>query len=109
MPRYNIEYRGKWAHYSGIADGFLTEFMDLKEYEKWRTLEYGHKKVPLGMANKKSLNDCINDMVEVHGRRITIRHLMDVLMMDRNKVKNLVKRSRKKIRGGINGCIKFYI
>lgn len=94
MPRYNVEYKGKWAHYSGIADGFFTEFMDLKKYEEWRTYQYGHNKEPLETANKKSLNECINDMVEAHKRAATIRHLMDILKINRKKAKNLIKRSK---------------
>lgn len=43
MPRYNIEHNGKWACFSAISDGFITEFMDKDTYEKWRKLEYGLK------------------------------------------------------------------
>lgn len=96
MPRYNIEYKGKWAHYSGIADGFLTKFMDLKEYEEWRTLEYGHKKEPLETANKQSLHKCVNDMVAAHGRNIIICELVELFQISRKQAKNLIKRSRRK-------------
>lgn len=41
MPRYNVEYKGKWACYTSISDGFITEFMDKDKYEKWRKIEYG--------------------------------------------------------------------
>lgn len=36
MPRYNIEYNGKWACFSSISDSFITEFMDKDVYEEWR-------------------------------------------------------------------------
>lgn len=36
MPRYNVEYNGKWACFSSIVDGFVTEFMNKSEYEEWR-------------------------------------------------------------------------
>lgn len=41
MARYNVEYKGKWACFSSISDGFITEFLDESEYNKWRKSEYG--------------------------------------------------------------------
>lgn len=41
MPRYNVEHDGKWACFSSISDGFITEFMDKEEYEEWRKSAYG--------------------------------------------------------------------
>jgi hypothetical protein len=43
MPRYNVEYNGKWACFSSITDGFVTEFMDKYNYENWRKIQYGVK------------------------------------------------------------------
>ena len=96
MPRYNVEYKGKWAHYSGIADGFLTKFMDLKEYEKWRTSEYGENKEPLETANKKPFYECVDYMRTLHGRKAVIIELMEVIGINKKQAKNLIKRSRKK-------------
>ena len=96
MPRYNVEWKGKWAHYSGIADGFLTRFMDLKEYEEWRTLEYGQDKEPLETANKQSFHECVDYMKIVRGRKHVIMELMEALGINKKQAKNLVKRSRRK-------------
>lgn len=41
MPRYNVKYNDMWACFSTITDGFITEFMDKFEYEKWRKYQYG--------------------------------------------------------------------
>ena len=41
MPRYDVEHNGKWACFTSISDGFVTEFMDKPEYEEWRKKQYG--------------------------------------------------------------------
>jgi hypothetical protein len=41
MPRYNVEYKGKWACFSSIVDAFITNFMDKEAYEQWRRIQYG--------------------------------------------------------------------
>lgn len=41
MPRYNVEHNGKWACFTSISDGFVTEFMYKTEYEEWRKKQYG--------------------------------------------------------------------
>jgi len=41
MASYNVEYEGKWACFTSVADGFVTEFMEKDEYENWRKQEYG--------------------------------------------------------------------
>jgi hypothetical protein len=41
MPRYNVEHNGKWACFSSISDGFITEFINKSEYEEWRKEQYG--------------------------------------------------------------------
>ena len=35
MPRYNVQYKNKWACFSSIIDDFVTCFLDKYEYEKW--------------------------------------------------------------------------
>lgn len=59
MPRYNVEVDGKWACFSSVVDSFITPFMPLEEYEKWRDEEYGWSKEPLKSANKMSLKDAL--------------------------------------------------
>lgn len=41
MPRYNVNYKDKWACFSSIGDGFITGFMNKDAYEEWRKEEYG--------------------------------------------------------------------
>ncbi len=55
MPRYNVEADGQWACFSSVVDAFITPFMSLTDYEKWRDREYGPDKEPLKTANKMSL------------------------------------------------------
>lgn len=69
MPRYNVCYDGKWACYSSIVDDFITPFMALDGYEKWRSKEYGHEKKPLDQnsmnINEAVLGMCINNPNDV--------------------------------------------
>lgn len=62
MPRYNVEVDGKWACFSSIVDWFVTPFMPLEEYEKWRDEEYGKQKAPIDQSNKMSITEAIYDM-----------------------------------------------
>lgn len=57
MPRYNVEYQGKWACFSGIVDDFITGFMDKPAYEKWRMEEYGNRAYPLQMCNSMTIDE----------------------------------------------------
>ena len=52
MPRYNVEHKGKWACFSTISDDFITPFMRIKRYERWRKKQYGKTGyVPLPETN----------------------------------------------------------
>ena len=55
MPRFNVEVDGEWACFSTISENFITPFMPLEEYEKWRSEQYGLHKEPLETANRMSL------------------------------------------------------
>ncbi len=55
MPRFNVEADGKWACFSTISENFITPFMPLEEFEKWRSEQYGLQKEPLETANRMSL------------------------------------------------------
>lgn len=58
MPRYNVEHNGKWACFSSISDGFVTEFMNKPEYEKWRKHQYeGQGYIPLEQCNIKTIEE----------------------------------------------------
>lgn len=60
MPRYNVEYDGKWACFSSIVDGFVTEFMNKAEYEEWRKKEYGvNGYEPAEKCNRMSMEEAI--------------------------------------------------
>lgn len=41
MPRYNVEYNGKFACFSSIVDNFVSEFTDKESYEKSVRLNMG--------------------------------------------------------------------
>ncbi len=41
MPRYNVNYNGRWACFSSVCNRFITKFMDRDGYETWRQIEYG--------------------------------------------------------------------
>lgn len=62
MPRYNVEVDGEWACYSEISDEFITPFMPLADYEKWRDEEYGRQKTPLEEANRMTLKEALRDL-----------------------------------------------
>lgn len=41
MPRFNVTHKNKWACFSSIVDGFITDFTDKADYEEWRKCQYG--------------------------------------------------------------------
>ena len=59
MPRYNVynHKTDKWRCFSTIADNFITEWMDVDSYEKWRKEEYGKNYCLLSVANQMSLEE----------------------------------------------------
>ena len=60
MPRYNVEYDGKWACFSSIVDAFVTGFMDKAGYEEWRKQEYGlNDYEPAEKRNMKSMEEAV--------------------------------------------------
>lgn len=56
MPRYNVYNRktDKWRCFSTIVDDFITEWMDIATYEKWRKEQYGVNCGLLSEANQMS-------------------------------------------------------
>jgi len=60
MPRYNVEYNGKWACYTSISDGWITPFMSKDEYEKWRMVEYGSADyAPAEKRNRMTIQEAV--------------------------------------------------
>lgn len=62
MPRYNVNHNDKWACFSSICDGFITGFMTIEKYQRWRKKEYGFKAGPVAEANQMSFEDAIFSM-----------------------------------------------
>lgn len=62
-------HKGKWACFSSIVDDFITEFMPLDEYERWRDLEYGKIKSNLNKANKMDIEEALQIIKNIHGER----------------------------------------
>ena len=65
MPRFSVEYKGKWACYSTIVDAFITKFSDKAEHEEWRLKEYGTDYEPIENCNIMTMagaieNSCLN-------------------------------------------------
>lgn len=75
MPRFNVEVDGEWACYSEISAEFITPFMPLADYEKWRDEEYGRQKTPLEEANRMTLKEALRDL--------------SIYQSDENIIKNL--------------------
>jgi hypothetical protein len=86
MPRYNVEADGEWACFSSVCDGFITHFMPLDNYERWRTEEYGKQKTSLEDANRMTLRECLFSLGLNHTDEQIVRNLREVgLMHDKSK------------------------
>ena len=79
MPRYNVEYNGKWACFSTIVDGFVTSFMDKTDYEQWRLEEYGRANYkPAEQCNVYTIAEAIEDASLYHNKKEIVENLMEV-------------------------------
>jgi len=78
MPRYNVEADGEWACFSTIPDQFITPFMSLDEYEKWRDEQYGKNKYPLEECNRMTLREALQDMSIYNSDDEIIKNLREV-------------------------------
>lgn len=81
MPRYNVEADGEWACFSSIPDLFITPFMPLEEYEKWRDEEYGRSKSPLEQSNKMSLREALFSMGISNSDEEIVKNLREIGIM----------------------------
>lgn len=60
MPRFNVEYNGRWACFSSITDSFITTFAEKEGYEAWRKIEYGlHDYVVAEKRNVMSMEEAV--------------------------------------------------
>lgn len=85
MPRYNVEADGQWACFSSIVDAFITPFMSLENYEKWRSNEYGKDKVPLEKSNKMTLADSLYNLSLNKDAEEIVENLRDAGLMCRRE------------------------
>jgi len=61
MPRFSVEYKGKWACYSTIVDAFITDFKSKDEHESWRRIEYGTEWEPIENCNVWTMAEAIEN------------------------------------------------
>lgn len=59
MPRYNVEYQGKWRCFSSVSEEFITKPMAEHEYEKWRQGQYGTDCGPVRKANIMEMQEAV--------------------------------------------------
>jgi len=82
MPRFNVEYNGKWACFSTVTDEFLTEFMDKSNYEEWRKNEirfvhYGKENFkPAEQCNVYTMDEAVSSASLNHSRKDVIQDLV---------------------------------
>lgn len=77
MPRYNVEYNGKWACFSSIVDAFVTGFMNKAEYEEWRIKEFGlYDYEPAEKCNMMSMEEAVDSIRFYMERDEAIEHLI---------------------------------
>lgn len=72
MPHYNVEHEGRWAVFSSVVDEFITPFMTVDEFVKWRDEMYDEADTLDCIAGKKyfntmSLHDCLVTVCGWHG------------------------------------------
>ena len=53
MPRYNVEYNGKYYIFSTIVDSVIETFNSFEELQKYRLVEYGNSE----FKNEKSFEE----------------------------------------------------
>ena len=76
MPRYNVKnFQNEWACFSSITDSFITPFMPLSEYEKWRKKQYGNDYCPLEEANRMDIDEAIFSLSLNHNDKEIIENL----------------------------------
>lgn len=83
MPRYNVEYNGKWACFSSVVDDFITGFMNKSDYEEWRIGEYGRSGcIPLEKANQMTIQDAALSLCLNKDRQYVLERAQEVGIPD---------------------------
>jgi len=78
MPRYNVEHNGKWACFSTVSDGFITEFKEKADYEAWRLLEYGRADyLPAEKCNVMTMEEAVYSAYLVNEKESVINNLIE--------------------------------
>jgi hypothetical protein len=77
MPRYNVNYKNKWACFSSIVDGFITKFTDKSDYEEWRKSEYRIDYRPVEQCNLKTMEDAVFSIRLNRTHNEAIKHLIE--------------------------------
>ena len=78
MPRYNVEHNGKWACFSTVSDGFITEFKEKADYEAWRLLEYGRADyLPAEKCNVMTIGEAVNAAALNNEKESVINNLIE--------------------------------
>lgn len=67
MSRLVVTYKNKYACYSTIIEDFVTNFMSLRQYNKWRIKEYGTYCSQIKPRTIHSIEDIIPNIINVHG------------------------------------------
>lgn len=59
MPRFNVQHpvTKMWRCFSTIVDDWITEWMELEQYEEWRKEQYGINAGSVYDANIMELNE----------------------------------------------------
>ncbi|HZK71038.1 MAG TPA: hypothetical protein VFD03_05890 [Clostridia bacterium] len=62
MPRYNVNYKNKWACFSSVVDGFVSKFMDGEDYDAWRKCQYGNEYIPIEHSNQMTMKEAVSSI-----------------------------------------------
>jgi len=90
MPRYNVNYNGKWACFTTIVDGFITSFMDKADYEEWRLEEYGKADYkPAEQCNMYTMEDAVSSASLNHSKESVIKNLTIVAGLSESEAEEL--------------------
>lgn len=77
MAKQNVEYNGRWACYSSIADAFITPFMDEFDYEIWRKEEYGDRYTPIKKYTTIDIKEAVLNLRIYNSREFVLKNLVE--------------------------------
>lgn len=97
MPRYNVEYNGRCACFSGIVDDFITGFMDRPTYEVWCRLEYSRSKcLPLEKSKRLTIQEAATTLCLNKDRNYVLSRAREIGIPDTIILPALEKYERQK-------------